>query len=126
MVAGFIAFGKPANFAREMKNLEKFPPKKKKKKRKKERRVWFALQRCESLNPTSMEDHDLELEKVRLLSLALDFGFDEDSANKCLHRLIKLYGIIPIPDTYISVYAFIWLSFLLLLLLLLLLFVLIE
>ena len=43
-------------------------------------------------NPTRMDDQDLELEKARLLSLALDFGFDEDSANKCLDRLIKLYG----------------------------------
>ncbi|CAO2827453.1 unnamed protein product [Amaranthus hypochondriacus] len=31
-------------------------------------------------------------EKVRLLSLAMEFGFDEDSANKCLDRLILLYG----------------------------------
>ncbi|TKY52292.1 ATP-dependent DNA helicase Q [Spatholobus suberectus] len=35
---------------------------------------------------------DLELEKARLISLALDFGFDESSANKCLDRLIALYG----------------------------------
>ncbi|XP_060667941.1 ATP-dependent DNA helicase Q-like 1 isoform X3 [Ziziphus jujuba] len=39
-----------------------------------------------------MEDYDLELEKARLLSLALEFGFDEHSANKCLDRLVKLYG----------------------------------
>lgn len=39
-----------------------------------------------------MGDHDLELEKVRLLSLALDLGFDEESAKKCLERLISLYG----------------------------------
>ncbi|KAF3454582.1 hypothetical protein FNV43_RR05030 [Rhamnella rubrinervis] len=39
-----------------------------------------------------MDDQDLELEKVKLLSLALDFGFAEDSANKCLDRLINLYG----------------------------------
>ncbi|XP_020209079.1 ATP-dependent DNA helicase Q-like 1 [Cajanus cajan] len=38
------------------------------------------------------QQQDLELEKVRLISLALEFGFDESSANKCLHRLIALYG----------------------------------
>ncbi|KAK7344266.1 hypothetical protein VNO77_13692 [Canavalia gladiata] len=36
--------------------------------------------------------HDLEFEKVRLISLALDFGFDEHSANKCFDRLVALYG----------------------------------
>ncbi|KAK3036742.1 hypothetical protein RJ639_029707 [Escallonia herrerae] len=35
---------------------------------------------------------DLDVEKARLLSLALDFGFDEQSANKCLDRLVQLYG----------------------------------
>ncbi|XP_028770928.1 ATP-dependent DNA helicase Q-like 1 isoform X3 [Neltuma alba] len=40
----------------------------------------------------SGKKHDLELEKVRLVSLALDFGFDEDSAKKCLDRLVALYG----------------------------------
>ncbi|CAN1301287.1 ATP-dependent DNA helicase Q-like 1 [Linum perenne] len=39
-----------------------------------------------------MAGHDLEIEKARLTSLALDFGFDEESANKCLDRLISLYG----------------------------------
>ncbi|KAF4389788.1 hypothetical protein F8388_009921 [Cannabis sativa] len=39
-----------------------------------------------------MADHDLELEKARLLSLALEFGFDQDSAKKCLDRLVQLYG----------------------------------
>ena len=39
-----------------------------------------------------MDDHDLELEKARLLSLALDVGFDQDSASKCLDRLVHLYG----------------------------------
>ncbi|GAV68049.1 DEAD domain-containing protein/Helicase_C domain-containing protein [Cephalotus follicularis] len=39
-----------------------------------------------------MDDHDLDLEKARLLSLALEFGFDEESARKCLDRLISLYG----------------------------------
>ncbi|OIT37465.1 PREDICTED: ATP-dependent DNA helicase Q-like 1 [Nicotiana attenuata] len=38
------------------------------------------------------QDNDLELEKVRLISLALEFGFDEDSAHTCLNRLIELYG----------------------------------
>lgn len=38
------------------------------------------------------KNQDLELEKARLISLALEFGFDESSANKCLHRLIDLYG----------------------------------
>ncbi|CAM8897262.1 unnamed protein product [Rhodiola kirilowii] len=35
---------------------------------------------------------DLETEKARLLSLAIDFGFDLESAKKCLDRLISLYG----------------------------------
>ncbi|XP_058076784.1 ATP-dependent DNA helicase Q-like 1 [Magnolia sinica] len=39
-----------------------------------------------------MKEHDLELEKARLLSLASDFGFDEDSSKQCLDRLIRLYG----------------------------------
>ncbi|KAL5565925.1 hypothetical protein UlMin_029089 [Ulmus minor] len=39
-----------------------------------------------------MDDIDLELEKTRLLSLALEFGFDEASAKKCLDRRIELYG----------------------------------
>ncbi|KDP23411.1 hypothetical protein JCGZ_23244 [Jatropha curcas] len=39
-----------------------------------------------------MGRHDLELEKARLLSLALDCGFDVESAQKCLDRLISLYG----------------------------------
>ncbi|XP_059652331.1 ATP-dependent DNA helicase Q-like 1 [Cornus florida] len=39
-----------------------------------------------------MGDEDLEIEKARLLSLALDFGFDEESSKKCLDRLVHLYG----------------------------------
>ncbi|XP_017629865.1 ATP-dependent DNA helicase Q-like 1 [Gossypium arboreum] len=39
-----------------------------------------------------MEDHDFKLEKARLLSLALEFGFDERLAKKSLDRLISLYG----------------------------------
>lgn len=39
-----------------------------------------------------MDGNDLEMEKARLLSLALDFGFDEESAKKCLDRMIRLYG----------------------------------
>ncbi|KAG8479291.1 hypothetical protein CXB51_029713 [Gossypium anomalum] len=39
-----------------------------------------------------MEDHDFKLEKARLLSLALEFGFDERLAKKSLDRLIYLYG----------------------------------
>uniref|UniRef100_A0A7N1A0H8 ATP-dependent DNA helicase n=1 Tax=Kalanchoe fedtschenkoi TaxID=63787 RepID=A0A7N1A0H8_KALFE len=35
---------------------------------------------------------DMEKEKGRLLSLALDCGFDAESANKCLDRMISLYG----------------------------------
>ncbi|CAN0899710.1 ATP-dependent DNA helicase Q-like 1, partial [Linum grandiflorum] len=45
-----------------------------------------------SKQSTIMVGHDLEVEKVRLISLALDSGFDEESANKCLDRLISLYG----------------------------------
>lgn len=40
----------------------------------------------------SGKEPDLELEKARLVSLALDFGFDEDTAKKCLDRLVTLYG----------------------------------
>ncbi|KAH9755472.1 ATP-dependent DNA helicase q5 [Citrus sinensis] len=39
-----------------------------------------------------MDCHDFEFEKARLLSLALEFGFDQESANKSLNRLISLYG----------------------------------
>ncbi|WOL18880.1 hypothetical protein Cni_G27677 [Canna indica] len=34
----------------------------------------------------------MELERARLLSLASEFGFDEDAANQCLDRLFDLYG----------------------------------
>ncbi|XP_073112670.1 ATP-dependent DNA helicase Q-like 1 [Elaeis guineensis] len=34
----------------------------------------------------------MEVERARLLSLALDFGFDEEVAKKCLDRLVDLYG----------------------------------
>ncbi|KAJ8490309.1 hypothetical protein OPV22_012030 [Ensete ventricosum] len=34
----------------------------------------------------------MEVERARLLSLALEFGFDEDAANRCLDRLLDLYG----------------------------------
>ncbi|KAJ4954538.1 hypothetical protein NE237_011321 [Protea cynaroides] len=40
----------------------------------------------------SMEDRNLDFEKARLLSLALGFGFDEESSKKCLDRLVQLYG----------------------------------
>ncbi|XP_078435713.1 RECQ helicase l1 isoform X1 [Wolffia australiana] len=36
--------------------------------------------------------NELEVEKARLLSLASDFGFDEDNARKCLDNLVRLYG----------------------------------
>ncbi|KAL6964669.1 DNA helicase [Sarracenia purpurea var. burkii] len=39
-----------------------------------------------------MDDQELDVEKARLLSLALDFGFDEESSKKCLDRLVHLYG----------------------------------
>ncbi|KAF5803289.1 putative DNA helicase [Helianthus annuus] len=35
---------------------------------------------------------NLEMEKARLISLALEFGFDEQSARICLDRLVDLYG----------------------------------
>lgn len=35
---------------------------------------------------------DLELEKTRLISLAIDFGFDQHSAVKCFDRFVALYG----------------------------------
>ncbi|URE15261.1 hypothetical protein MUK42_32554 [Musa troglodytarum] len=34
----------------------------------------------------------MEVERARLLSLALEFGFDEDAATRCLDRLLDLYG----------------------------------
>ncbi|XP_057423229.1 ATP-dependent DNA helicase Q-like 1 [Lotus japonicus] len=37
-------------------------------------------------------EHDLELEKTRLISLALEFGFDQHSADQCFNRLLDLYG----------------------------------
>ncbi|KAK4339718.1 hypothetical protein RND71_041180 [Anisodus tanguticus] len=40
-----------------------------------------------------MQDEDLELEKVRLIILALEFGFDEDSGKTCLNRLVELYAV---------------------------------
>ncbi|XP_010546760.1 PREDICTED: ATP-dependent DNA helicase Q-like 1 isoform X2 [Tarenaya hassleriana] len=39
-----------------------------------------------------MNDQELELEKARLLSLAIKVGFDEESAKKCLDRFVALYG----------------------------------
>lgn len=48
-------------------------------------------------NAEEMQDEDLELEKVRLISLALECGFDEDSAKTCLNRLVELYGKPSIP-----------------------------
>lgn len=50
-----------------------------------------------------MDGHDLEVEKARLLSLALDSGFDEESANKCLDRLVNLYGThLLLPKSHFS------------------------
>ncbi|CAI8585382.1 unnamed protein product [Vicia faba] len=43
-------------------------------------------------NNQNQQDHDLGLEKVRLISLALEFGFDEQSAIQCFDRLVSLYG----------------------------------
>ncbi|XP_010431525.1 PREDICTED: ATP-dependent DNA helicase Q-like 1 [Camelina sativa] len=39
-----------------------------------------------------MKDQDLELEKARLISLATQLGFDEETAKKCLDRFVSLYG----------------------------------
>lgn len=41
-----------------------------------------------------MEASDADTEKIRLVTLAIGCGFDEQSAHKCLDRLIHLYGII--------------------------------
>lgn len=35
----------------------------------------------------------MEIEKARLISLALDFGFDEETAKNGLDRLVDLYGL---------------------------------
>ncbi|KAG6491535.1 hypothetical protein ZIOFF_046467 [Zingiber officinale] len=37
-------------------------------------------------------EQEMEVERARLLSLAYEFGFDEDAANQCLDRLLDLYG----------------------------------
>ncbi|XP_038977882.1 ATP-dependent DNA helicase Q-like 1 [Phoenix dactylifera] len=37
-------------------------------------------------------EREMEIERARLLSLALDFGFDEEVAKHCLDRLVDLYG----------------------------------
>ncbi|KAF3789795.1 ATP-dependent DNA helicase Q-like 1 [Nymphaea thermarum] len=37
-------------------------------------------------------EYDLELERGRLLSLAYEFGFDEETARQCLDRMMDLYG----------------------------------
>ncbi|GMI79383.1 RECQ helicase l1 [Hibiscus trionum] len=39
-----------------------------------------------------MDGRDFETEKARLISLGLEFGFDERAAKKSLDRLISLYG----------------------------------
>ncbi|KMT13819.1 hypothetical protein BVRB_4g076650 [Beta vulgaris subsp. vulgaris] len=39
-----------------------------------------------------MEASDADTEKIRLVTLAIGCGFDEQSAHKCLDRLIHLYG----------------------------------
>ncbi|KAI6684658.1 hypothetical protein NL676_030571 [Syzygium grande] len=39
-----------------------------------------------------MEDWGLEVAKAQLLSLALEFNFDEQSTSKCLDPLVSLYG----------------------------------
>lgn len=50
------------------------------------------------------QQHDLDLEKVRLISLALEFGFDEHSANQSFDRLLALYGML---HTLINRFTFI-------------------
>ncbi|KAI6684567.1 hypothetical protein NL676_030480 [Syzygium grande] len=64
----------------------------------------FRLVHHRSIDPSNRVDHRLRdsipwrigglegVEKARLLSLALDFGFDQQSATKCLDRLVSLYG----------------------------------
>ncbi|GAB2228981.1 hypothetical protein Droror1_Dr00023115 [Drosera rotundifolia] len=39
------------------------------------------------------EEEEFEMEKARLVSLALEFGFENQSARRCLDRLIDLYGV---------------------------------
>lgn len=48
-------------------------------------------------------EENLEMEKTRLISLALEFGFDEESARICLDRLVGLYGDKPSLKQYVSV-----------------------
>lgn len=43
----------------------------------------------------------MEVERARLLSLAYEFGFDEDAANQCLDRLLDLYGE-TLPHRFLS------------------------
>ena len=62
----------------------------------------FSIWNRTKLGHTKEKDmgrHDLELERARFLSLALEFGFDEESANKCLDRLITLYGNSPLAHS---------------------------
>lgn len=54
----------------------------------------------DQIDPSEMDCHDFEFEKARLLSLALEFGFDQESANKSLNRLISLYGTFFFPDFF--------------------------
>ncbi|KAK1434480.1 hypothetical protein QVD17_00223 [Tagetes erecta] len=51
--------------------------------------------RCEFILSAGREGFRVEMaemEKTRLISLALEFGFDEGSARICLDRLVHLYG----------------------------------
>ncbi|KAI7990371.1 Geranylgeranyl transferase type-2 subunit beta 1 [Camellia lanceoleosa] len=58
-----------------------------------------------------MDDRDLEVEKAQLISLALEFGFDEESAIKCLDRFVNLTTMTRILSMWSSVVMiFLWQS----------------
>lgn len=50
-----------------------------------------------------MEKKKMEMEKSRLINLALEFGFDKESARICLDRLVNLYGISLLNPNHIFI-----------------------
>lgn len=62
------------------------------KKTNKKKKLLSATGGCVRSLREEMDNHELEIERARLISLAMEFGFDEGSAMKCLDRLVNLYG----------------------------------
>lgn len=61
-------------------------------KKNKKKKLLSATGGCVRSLREEMDNHELEIERARLISLAMEFGFDEGSAMKCLDRLVNLYG----------------------------------